>query len=173
MQPNQLSAFAELKARYPITRRIPTTEFVALLRQAIGEEAVRIGALNGLSGFKENVTHVIFIVKERGLNFMEEPCGNCVCLFAHDDGMVDYELSTDLGSYWPVLRNKKSVPFHEFDGAVEGIEHFLQNGVPRDAHLYELREGWGNQRMHRYMRAEEKCEQLRRVFGYQLTASDL
>lgn len=166
------NSFHELLSRCSSVVSIPSDELVRLFREMVSVKEVKIGKLNFSTGFDGSVSHVIFLVLERGQNLYHEPAGNCVCVIIRKDGTMSYELSSDLAIFWPFWESKGDISFGDIPNVVDEISYFLKNGRPRTLGRHVFREGSSNQRLHRVLRSDEKCKQLNSVFRYQLVAGD-
>ena len=159
-----LSQFASAKV-------IPADHLALLIKETIQVAGVKIGVLTDISNY-EGVAYVIYLVNERDGSSAPKDSSNNVCLMVKNDGSMTYELSTSLDAFWPIWCPKDSVFFNPAAGVVEEIRHFLESGEPKTPPLHELRDGMANASMHRFMRSDQKCKELKRLFGYRLIATD-
>ncbi|HQT83065.1 MAG TPA: hypothetical protein PLW99_02875 [Candidatus Paceibacterota bacterium] len=175
MDINQTNALAALAGcRGAALRAVPSNELAQLLQGILVLGDVKVGALPDLTGFTPDVAHVIYFVKELGRNGQDETIGLCVCLIIKSNGSVRYETSDRLDAFWPIWQSESRTSLGSVPNVLNEIRHFFEHhGSLKTPRAYYFRDGHANSRLHRFQRSQEKCRQLKLVFGYCLTAADL
>ena len=169
---NSENTFANLTRQGVALSTVASAAIVECFRNAIPNDEVKIGALKSLGGFTREVVHVVILVKETGKNRSEEVTGRCSYLLIFDDGSVSIQLDRSLDAFWPIRLRKERVQFSEIPKTLHEVLYFLEHGKRESQTPYRVRDGLKNQRLHRALRAMEKCAELKAVFGYKITAWD-
>ena len=147
-----------------------SAELVRLLQETPQLKGKKIGALDDLSDFAD-VAHVVYVVNVRD-GSEREPVGDCACLVIAASNVIGLELSTSLHEFWNYWERQRKLDFTRLSVITDEIVYFFKHREPREKSLYRFRGGEGNTRLHRTARSIEKCDQLRKVFGFQLVASE-
>lgn len=142
---------------------------IQLFQKILHPQEVAIGLLSDLSGFNLGTLRVVYFVKKRGESEDGELFGDCVCLITTDT-VAHLELSNSLSQFWNYWAQQKSLT--DIAEIVEEIGHFLAHGKPKTPDACTFRKGEENCRRHRTVQSKEKCNQLKKVFGYNLSASE-
>ncbi|MFC1615083.1 hypothetical protein ACFL22_00805 [Patescibacteria group bacterium] len=148
-------------------------ELVQALKDGYELGELKIGFLANLTGFKSDVTHVIYFVRERKVSSDGFQVGDCVCMVLSQSKTITFEMSKSLCRFWDYWQLTENIPFSKMPDAVSEIAHFLKHRKLKTRRLYIFRDGKRNGRLHRAMRSSEKCRQLTSVFNYNLLASEL
>ena len=129
-----------------------------------------IGQLASLEGFS-NVSQVIYLVSKEAEKSRPDYFRKNACLIVGIQGDVFLELSERTDTFWRYWESR-TFDLYNLSNIIEEVVFFFETGEPKGTVLFEFRDGAKNERLHRVMRAEQKCNQLNSLFGFNLLAAE-